>query len=83
MISVQDFTAKLEAALTVLAPLDPHVALAEVGVEALSALFGTVNETKTMLATVMAETEETAPDVAKQVIAFYAGKSAEWDNAGG
>lgn len=70
-ITAGDLKSKLEQALSLAAMLDPRVALAEAGFEALKGLFSKTGEVSAMMDQVYAETAETAPDVAQAVSAFY------------
>lgn len=70
-ITTSQVKSKLEALLAVLSTIDPHVALAAAGVDALTNLFSANSEFKSMMDQVYAETKETAPDVAQAVSQFY------------
>lgn len=81
MINVEQLKAGLEKALAIASALDPRIAVASAGVNTLTQLFGAVTETNAMMKTILAETQETAPEVAAQVVALYASKEAEWDKS--
>jgi hypothetical protein len=67
--------------LSVASALNPQVAIAAAGVEALSEVYSAVKETNKVMDQIMAETEATAPEVAKEVIQFYASKDADWERS--
>lgn len=74
-ITAGQLAAKLQLALNVASSLDPRIALASAGVNALSDLFGTTSEVRTMMDQVYSETEANAPEVAQKVSDFYTAKS--------
>lgn len=70
-ITAGQIAQKLQQALNLASALDPKIALAAAGVNALTSLFGSTSELKTMMDQVMAETEATAPEVARAVSDSY------------
>jgi len=79
MITSIDLKTKLEAVLSLVATLDPKIALAEAGVETLVSLFSGLNDANKLLHDVLAETQANAPEVAKEVIAYVDAQDAAWD----
>lgn len=65
---------KLYQILGILSVLDPKVAVAAAGINELTELFTKTGELSTLVDQVFAETQETAPEVAKAVADFYKSK---------
>lgn len=66
---------KLRLALHAASSINPTVALASAGVDALTGLFSATREVKTVMDQVYTETAETAPEVAQIVSVFYTDES--------
>lgn len=61
--------------LQVASAIDPKIALAAAGVEALSTIFGASGEVNTLLQAVYTETEANSKEVAQQVSEHYTERS--------
>lgn len=70
-ITAGDIASAAEEILAVASALDPRVALAVSGYEALKNLFSKTGKLNTMMSKVYAETEESAPAVAQEVSAYF------------
>lgn len=73
-ITVGEVTSKLEEILALASTLDPRIALATAGYEALKDLFSKTGELSTLMGIVYSETAETAPEVAQAVSDYFTDK---------
>lgn len=70
-MTANQITDNLRQLLSIAGAIDPKIAVASAGVEAIRNLFAKTSELNAMLAQVYAETTVTAPEVAQAVSAFY------------
>ncbi len=74
-ITAGQLSDKLFQLLAIAGALDPKIAVAAAGIDAIKSLFAKTGELNSMMTQVYSETEATAPAVAKAVNDFYSGKS--------
>lgn len=76
-VNVAQLKEALQKTLGVVSALNPTLAVADAGAQALGAVWASLAEYNQLLKQIVAETHETAPEVAREVSAFYQQKAAE------